>query len=155
MDFLDSAKFQPLQTLIKRSIWRKRNKVQSREAKSKPCRIQRHWLIRLPAELQYMILDLLTTEEIQELRQVIDWPIPYTYWMSRIHPRGMMWELQDDDGCYKEVCDKIDWDFFYPRLEKLLQSEELAGRGRIMTKLQGIKADFFQSLQEQKKLNVR
>jgi hypothetical protein len=99
-----------------------------------------------------MILDFLTTDEIQKLRRVLEISIRYTYWMSRIRPKGMLWELQDDDGRYKEVCEKIDWDFFYPRLEKLLQSEELKSRGCMMSILRNIKAEFFQSLQEQKKM---
>jgi hypothetical protein len=130
----DPVKIASIQSLVKKSIWRKKNQIKPRLSP----RFTQSCLSDLPFDLKWMILDLLDHKDIFTIQSAIYLYIEESYWRLRTS-KMVIFEIQDVPP------EKLDWEFLCPRLEELASSGILHNRHRIVQILRGTK-NVFQKL---------
>ncbi|PWY84278.1 hypothetical protein BO83DRAFT_384704 [Aspergillus eucalypticola CBS 122712] len=120
-------------TSVRRFVTRCRNRAKIK-ASNIPCSIE-SWLIRLPMELQYMVMDYLSYEDVCSVLEGIQWTVDKGYWKLRLN-LNLFSEIQSI------LHEDLDWRWLCLKLEVLEHSQAGVDRKRFFTLLEEIAVQY-------------
>ncbi|GKZ63211.1 hypothetical protein AnigIFM49718_011280 [Aspergillus niger] len=122
-------------TSVRRFVTRCRTRATSRDKVSnRPCSMD-SWLIRLPMELQYMIMDQLGYKDVCSVLGGIHWTVDNGYWKRRLN-------LDLFSEVRSILHEDLDWRWLSLNLEVLEQSQAGVDRKRFFTLLEEIAVQY-------------